>query len=122
MHMGAVVDGEIEVRANRFFRKDDARFFFEQRDDLRAGRQRRESRSDLRGVQDFVIEMMLARASQAAADHFALRRADHQAACDLEQIRPVRFSSCRHNSYARRSNGTYAGCSKYASLITRERP
>ena len=88
MHMGAVVDGDIEVRADRFFRKHDTRLLFEQRHDPRAGRQRRESRSDLRGIQHFVIEMMLARASQAAADHFALRRADHQAASDLEQTPP----------------------------------
>jgi hypothetical protein len=38
----------------------------------------------LRGIQHFVIEMMFARASQAAADDFAVGCADHQAAGDLQ--------------------------------------
>ena len=40
---------------------------------------------DLRRVEHFVIEMMFARAAQAAADHFAVGCADHQATGHLQQ-------------------------------------
>ena len=43
-----------------------------------------------RGIEHLVIELMLARTAQAAGDDFAVRRSDHQAAGDLQQIAPGR--------------------------------
>ena len=85
MQVRAVVDGEVEMRANRFFGKDDAGFVLEQRDDVAAGRQRREARTDLRRIEHFMIEVMFLRTAQAAGHHLALGPADHQSAGDLQQ-------------------------------------
>jgi hypothetical protein len=83
-----VVDGGVEVRANRFFRKHHAGLVLEERHDFASRCQRRKSRTNLRRIEQLVIETVLARASQTAGDDVAVRRADHQAAGNLQQPPP----------------------------------
>ena len=66
MHVRAVVGGDIEVRADRFLGKDDARLGFEQRDVACRRSEGGKPLSDLRRIQHHVIEVMFLRASQAA--------------------------------------------------------
>ena len=85
MQASAVIDRHVQVRANRFFGKEAARFAFVEGDGLVHGREGWKPAADGAGIEHFVRQVVLPGAAKAAGHHLAIGGANHQAAGDLEK-------------------------------------